>query len=175
MGDNRKITEKRNRSYRGREITVYWKPSACIHASSCYRELIEVFNPSRRPWVDMEGAPEERIIETVNLCPTEALTWKWNEEERNSDVDRAHTNHIKWRRPELYSQSGEDEDASSLTVRVLDEGPVMVEGSFSLICGGKSTIMKNTITSFCRCGQSKSQPYCDGEHRNIRFPEGETP
>ena len=63
------------RRYRNDDITVYWKPSACVHASYCYRELIEVFDPSRRPWVEMNGSTTERIIEVVNLCPTEALAW----------------------------------------------------------------------------------------------------
>ena len=45
--------------------------------------FIEVFDPSRRPWVDMNGSTTERIIEVVNLCPTEALAWKWNDESKN--------------------------------------------------------------------------------------------
>ncbi len=57
------------RRYKNDEITVYWKPSACVHASYCYRELIEVFDPGRRPWVDLDNSTTENIIEVVNLCP----------------------------------------------------------------------------------------------------------
>jgi len=53
------------RKYKNEDITVYWKPSACIHASYCYRELLEVFDPSRRPWVDMNGSTTDKIIEVV--------------------------------------------------------------------------------------------------------------
>ena len=58
------------RKYSNKEITVYWKPDACVHASYCYRELIEVFDPGRRPWVDMNGALTDRIIEVVNIGRT---------------------------------------------------------------------------------------------------------
>jgi len=91
------------RRYKNEDITVFWKPSACIHASYCYRELIEVFDQSRRPWVDMNGSTTDRIIEVVNLCPTEALAWKWNDEEKNNSVESDQLNHIKLRRPELMN------------------------------------------------------------------------
>ena len=95
------------RRYTNGEITVYWKPESCVHASHCYRELIEVFDPGRRPWVDMYGASTGQIIETVNLCPTDALAWKWNEEEKNKEIDADQLNHIIFRRPELVGSVNE--------------------------------------------------------------------
>ncbi|MDX9928456.1 MAG: (4Fe-4S)-binding protein [Bacteroidales bacterium] len=169
MKDDREFTATGERSYSNEEITVYWKPSACIHASSCYRELIEVFDPGSRPWVNMKGAPVNRIIETVDLCPTEALTWKWNDEGRNEDVPAGHTNHIKYKRPELYNVPAAKPEPKPVTLRIMPDGPVVAEGTFTVISPDGEKRFVNDIRSFCRCGNSKSMPFCDGEHRNSKF------
>ena len=74
------MMDKTDRKYTNGEITVFWQPKKCIHATTCYRELIEVFNPRKRPWVNMDGASTEEIIRVVKLCPTQALTYKYNKD-----------------------------------------------------------------------------------------------
>lgn len=157
------------RRYRNDQITVYWKPSACVHASYCYRELIEVFDPARRPWVDIDGAPTPRIIETVNLCPTEALTWKWNNEERNQNVSADQTNHIKFKRPELMETENQVPEEKPVTVKIMTDGPMIIKGNFSMTYDGNRKEVQNGIISICRCGQSEHMPFCDGKHTKIGF------
>ena len=157
------------RKYRNDQITVYWKPSACVHASYCYRELIEVFDPARRPWVDIDGAPTPRIIETVNLCPTEALTWKWNNEERNQEVGSDQTNHIKFRRPELMEPEIPVTEEKPVTVKIMTDGPMIIKGNFSMTYDGNRKEVQNGIISICRCGASEHMPFCDGKHNKIGF------
>ncbi len=157
------------RQYSNGEITVYWKPSTCVHASYCYRELIEVFDPSRRPWVDMTGASTEKIIEVVNLCPTDALAWKWNDEEKNASVDSDQLNHIKFRRPDLVGMIEKAVGEESVSVKVMVDGPIVLKGSFTLIEGGKEKVVNGTLISLCRCGFSDHMPFCDGRHRQTGF------
>jgi hypothetical protein len=40
--------------------------------------LIQVFNPAKRPWVNMQGASTERIIQQVEQCPSGALSYFMN-------------------------------------------------------------------------------------------------
>ncbi len=159
----------KGRRYRNDEITVYWKPSACVHASYCYRELIEVFDPGRRPWVDIDGAPNLKIIETVNLCPTEALTWKWNNEEKNQLVGKDQTNHIKFRRPELMEQDNPVTEGHPVSVKIMEDGPIILKGDFSLTYDGKTKEVHDSLVSICRCGASDHMPFCDGRHRKTGF------
>jgi uncharacterized Fe-S cluster protein YjdI len=168
MEDENQFTN--NRIYRNEEITVYWKPGACVHASYCYRELLEVFDPSRRPWVDMEAAPTERIIEVVDLCPTEALTWKWNDEEKNESIGPEHPNHVKYRRPDLAERNDElPEKEDPAVIKIMTDGPIVIKGSFTLKYDETTKDIVDSLTSLCRCGKSNNQPFCDGQHRKIGF------
>lgn len=61
------------------EITVSWDPEKCVQSGVCYTRLRRVFNPLRRPWVNMKGADTDQIIEAVSKCPSGALSFAWNE------------------------------------------------------------------------------------------------
>lgn len=159
------------RKYSNKDITVYWKPDACVHASYCYRELIEVFDPGRRPWVDMNGASTESIIEVVNMCPTEALTWKWNDEEKNKDISADQTNHIVFRRPELLRSKEPSGNEEMVSVKIMPDGPIVIKGSYTLKYSGNTKDIKDGLISICRCEASNHQPFCDGIHRKIGFED----
>jgi uncharacterized Fe-S cluster protein YjdI len=159
------------RRYKNDEITVYWKPSACVHASYCYRELIEVFDPGRRPWVDMSGASTAKIIEVVNMCPTEALCWKWNDDSKNESVGEDQTNHVKFRRPELLESSDKTEEENPVTVKIMTDGPIVVKGNFTFLYSGNKKEVRESMISLCRCGASHQMPFCDGRHRKIGFED----
>jgi uncharacterized Fe-S cluster protein YjdI len=62
-------------------VTVVWKPDICIHSGNCWKGLIEVFNPREKPWIKMNGASTERIIEQVKKCPGGALSYFLNSDE----------------------------------------------------------------------------------------------
>ncbi len=68
------------KTYTNGEVTVIWKPDDCIHSRICWKGLIEVFNPKERPWIKMDGASTQRIIEQVKQCPSGALSYYMNNE-----------------------------------------------------------------------------------------------
>lgn len=61
--------------YSNGEITVVWKPDLCQHGARCFRGLPLVFDPRRRPWIQLEHADTETIVKQVERCPSGALTW----------------------------------------------------------------------------------------------------
>jgi len=60
--------------YSNGETTVVWKPSLCTHSAICAKGLAEVFDPRRRPWIDMSKAETRQIIDQVRKCPSGALS-----------------------------------------------------------------------------------------------------
>ncbi len=150
-------TGKKDRKYTNAEITVYWKPSKCIHVTTCYRELIDVFNPRKRPWINMNGAPTKEIIRVVNLCPTGALSFTWNDEKKLNNTNANDT----------YKSNKEEEGFAE--VRVMKDGPLVVKGNFKIIGSEGVELRQMKMASFCRCGKSRKMPFCDGTHRKIGF------
>lgn len=63
-------------SYTNGDVTVEWRPELCKHAARCATQLPSVFDPSKKPWVNMDGATSKEITDQVNKCPTGALRMK---------------------------------------------------------------------------------------------------
>jgi uncharacterized Fe-S cluster protein YjdI len=60
--------------YTNGEITVVWQPERCAHSGICARGLGLVFNPKRRPWIELEHADSATIAAQVAQCPSGALS-----------------------------------------------------------------------------------------------------
>jgi uncharacterized Fe-S cluster protein YjdI len=149
------MMDSNDRDYTNGEITVSWRPKKCIHATTCYAQLLDVFNPRKRPWIDMYGAPTKKIIEIVKKCPTEALTFKYNKEPEK----------------ETKSESSGEEAAiiKPAEIQIMKDGPIVVYGKIKLTDKDGKEYKTFSITSFCRCGASCNMPYCDGTHRKIGY------
>jgi len=147
--------DSNDRDYTNGEITVSWRPKKCIHATTCYAQLLDVFNPRKRPWIDMYGAPTKKIIEIVKKCPTEALTYKYNKE--------------PGKEAEAELSKEENIITKPAEIQIMKDGPIVVYGKIKLTDNEGEEYKTFSITSFCRCGASCNMPYCDGTHRKIGF------
>lgn len=131
--------------YSNGELTVVWKPSQCIHSGICIRGLNDVFDTKKRPWINITAASTERIVEQVKSCPSGALSF-------------------------LMDAEG-DKAQSSTRVEVLPNGPLLVHGALTVKDKNGNETGRENVTAFCRCGASKSKPYCDGSHTAANFSD----
>ena len=59
--------------------------------------------------------------------------------------------------------------AGAVEVAPLPNGPLKVKGPMEVISGTGHTINRAVELYFCRCGHSKTKPYCDGSHQALGF------
>ncbi len=130
------------RTYENDRIKVFWDSDKCYHAGFCVRDLPEVFNVQRRPWVDVSAADVGKIRRVIDSCPSAALS---------------------------YEVLGED--LKAVTIRVLKDGPFLVRGSCQLLKADGEVIETDGTFVLCRCGSSKEMPFCDGEHIRLGFKD----
>jgi uncharacterized Fe-S cluster protein YjdI len=125
------------KEYSNGEITVLWKPDLCIHSGICLKGLPKVFNLKRRPWVNINAASSEDIVQLVRECPSKALSIKGVKfkEKQNPEVE----------------------------VKLIPGGPMIIKGGATVTDRSKTTVFNETV-SFCRCKRSGNYPYCDGTH-----------
>ncbi len=64
------------REYSNGQITITWQPALCIHAGICWRMLPEVYRPGDRPWIRIENATTEQLIDQIKRCPSGALSYR---------------------------------------------------------------------------------------------------
>ena len=133
------------KKYSNDDITVIWKPRTCIHSKQCWKDLIQVFNPKNKPWINMDGATTAHIKKQVESCPSGALSYEFNNKE---DLEETYT---------------------EIKVEAMENGPLLVYGTLRVKNSDGSTEVKNKTTAFCRCGASMNKPYCDGAHIDAEF------
>jgi uncharacterized Fe-S cluster protein YjdI len=67
------------KKYSNGELTIVWKPEMCCHSGNCSNINPEVFRPRERPWIRPENSTTQKIIETIEKCPSGALTCYMND------------------------------------------------------------------------------------------------
>jgi uncharacterized Fe-S cluster protein YjdI len=62
--------------YRNDKIVVRYDPAICIHAGECVRGLPSVFDISKKPWINVNGASPDAIVDQIKRCPSGALAYE---------------------------------------------------------------------------------------------------
>jgi CDGSH-type Zn-finger protein len=139
-------TKDKRRSYIGENITIHDNRAICSHAEHCVKNLPSVFKLNTKPWINPDGTTVEDIIETIEKCPSGALSYS---------IDG-----VEYR----------DQDDRKPMVTVSQNGPYIMTGGIELI--GEVQFGQGASKehyTLCRCGASKNKPFCDGLHRDINF------
>ena len=126
---------------RGREFTIHFNGSRCIHSRNCVLDRPDVFVPNvKGEWIYPDNAGSEAMAQLAHNCPSGAI--------RYERVDG-----VMGEAPPLVN-----------TLRVRENGPLAINAP--LVIDGADQGLRATL---CRCGQSKKKPYCDSSHTAAGF------
>jgi uncharacterized Fe-S cluster protein YjdI len=132
------------KEYATDEIVVEWEPRLCYHSHNCVRSLPQVFDPDKRPWVQVDAASADDVEVAVARCPSGAL---------------------RTRRVGVIAARPADE----LEVRASENGPLLVRGGVRVVDAEGNLLYEGEKAALCRCGGSSNKPFCDGTHKTNGF------
>lgn len=133
------------KEYKKEDLTIEWDSKKCIHSAICAKGLPSVFKPKDRPWIQTENGSAQEIMDTVDKCPSGALSY-YTGEKKEAAMENEVTK-----------------------VEVKTNGPLLVSGNLVIVNAEGKEEHKKRNTAFCRCGASANKPYCDGAHNEIGF------
>ncbi|MGD9489247.1 MAG: CDGSH iron-sulfur domain-containing protein [Calditrichaceae bacterium] len=142
-----RVEDKRD-NYRGKKITIHDNRGICAHAGRCTDGLTSVFHLKEEPWIHPDAADPEKIIATIEKCPSGALSFSV------SDVEHP-------------DRRGEP------AIFVAPNGPYVVSGGPDLANTPRGEGASKEHFTMCRCGGSKNKPFCDGTHWHINFKDND--
>lgn len=132
-------------SFANDAIRVTWSRMRCTHVAACVMNLPPVFEPGRRPWIDLDRGSADAIARAVQHCPTGALHFE-------------------------RLDGGEQESTPTLNTALISRnGPIHLRGDIEVLDESGATILRDTRVSLCRCGHSTHRPLCDYSHAAAEF------
>ncbi len=138
--------ESKKFTYENDEIKVSWDLKRCIHAKECVLGLPEVFDITKKPWINPDGTQDiEQLKAVIEKCPTGALHY------------------------ELLKEDVVEEIPSVNKLVISEDGPIYLSGNIVLTNSDDEEIMRDTRMALCRCGASSNKPFCDNSHIEADF------
>ena len=107
----------------------------------------------------MKGATSVQIAKVTDMCPTQAIYWKWNKDLTDLEKEK-----------QEQEPQGEEIVPTPVTeISIIENGPAIIKGKFRVTKGAGEILSTADQIALCRCGASKNRPFCDGTHHTIGF------
>jgi CDGSH-type Zn-finger protein/uncharacterized Fe-S cluster protein YjdI len=135
-------------TYDGKNVSISFDKSKCIHSRRCVLRLPSVFQANvEGPWINPDNASAEDVAALANECPSGAITYERHD-----------------------GRTGESAPLAN-TLFVRENGPLAINADLTI--DGEDAGYR---VALCRCGTSKNKPFCDVSHVGAQFEAtGEPP
>jgi CDGSH-type Zn-finger protein len=127
--------DKEIRVWEGKTLRTHFNPNACMHVYLC-----KPLNDLRAAELEGDTAAATEIMRVVGTCPSGALSY------------------------ELKADVPEPAEPTLPAIEIMEGGEVRVQVDFEINAPLFERQADDRAT-LCRCGKSKSKPWCDGRHK----------
>ncbi len=125
----------------GRDITIRFEAKRCIHARFCVTQAPTVFKANTPgEWIFPDAMEADHLVAIAENCPSGAISYQRNDGRRGEA-------------PALVNLAS-----------LRENGPYAMRADIHLTGHGAMT-----RATLCRCGASKTKPFCDGSHKDAGF------
>ena len=126
---------------RGALVVLRFEAAKCIHSRGCVLSRPDVFVPNvAGEWIHPDAATPEEIAELALNCPSGAITY------------------------ERLDGGPQEAPPRVNLIKIRENGPLAVHAELTV--AGHGPMPRATL---CRCGHSKTKPFCDGSHTAAGF------
>lgn len=127
--------DKEMKVWEGNSLRTHFNPNACMHVLYC-----KPLDDLRAAELEGDESAAEEIMRVVSTCPSGALSYELKEE-----LDEPTVN-------------------DGAAIEIVEGGEVRVQTLFEINAPLFERQSEDRAT-LCRCGLSKSKPFCDGRHK----------
>ncbi len=119
--------------------------------------------------IEIQNAEGETLLEDTRMA-----ICRCGESKNKPLCDNTH-NEIDFEAPagfqktKLRPTDSGNPSQDKLILKLMDNGPILVEGTYRVHSIASEPIDSSKNVAFCRCGQSSTKPFCDGTHKEAGF------
>jgi CDGSH-type Zn-finger protein/uncharacterized Fe-S cluster protein YjdI len=126
---------------RSDKIVLRFDTGRCVHSRNCVLERPDIIVPGAdTDWIRPQAGTPDEVAALAKSCPSGAITFE-------------------------RLDGGKQEEAPLVnSLRVLENGPLAVRAD--MVINGQHVGYRAAL---CRCGASKTKPYCDASHEEAGF------
>ncbi|MGM0546476.1 MAG: CDGSH iron-sulfur domain-containing protein [Bacteroidota bacterium] len=119
--------------------------------------------------IEIQNAEGETLLEDtrIALCRCGASKNKPLCDNTHKDIDFEAS--AGFQKAKLHPTDGGNASQNKLILKLMDNGPILVEGSYRVHSIANEAVNSSKNVAFCRCGKSSSKPFCDGTHKEVGF------
>lgn len=131
---------------RGKDVTIRFEAQRCIHSRHCVLGQPNVFQANvEGEWIFPDAATAEDVALVAQACPSGAITYQRNDGAAGEPLPKVNV------------------------LRVRENGPLAVLADIRIAGQALPKDAQRTRATLCRCGASKTKPFCDGSHTQANF------